>query len=91
MNTEISKNIKAFRGIAALCIIIYHYACAYTEFFGGTTKFKYFDFGWLTYSVPLFFVLSAMFLYKKAVQYNSAKNLVLYRMIRLLPAYLGGV
>lgn len=91
MDREKSNNIQALRGIAVICIVTYHYACIYAQQIGGKIQYRYFDFGWLTYAVPMFFVLSAMFLYKKAREYNNPLKLIVYRLVRLFPAYWMGV
>lgn len=87
MSKNVSRNITSLRGIAAICIIIYHYVSIFAKQFDMGTKYKYFDFSYLTFGVPMFFVLSAMFLYKKSYDLKSPLKLLLYRLIRLYPAY----
>lgn len=86
MDRQKSNYITSLRGVGAICIVIYHYSCI----FSNTMKSKI-DWGLLTFAVPMFFVLSAFFLYKKARDFKSVIKLFIYRMLRLYPAYWMGV
>lgn len=86
MNEKVSKNITALRGIGAILIVIYH-CLSYVDSYWFQLKFKCFDIGWLTMCVPFFFVLSSMFLYRKALRLLNPIKLLIHRLCRLLPAY----
>lgn len=86
MDQRIANNIYAVKGLCALLIVIYHYSVWYNDYI-HEISFKYFNFAYLTFAVPLFFVFSAFFLYKKAIQLKNPVRLVLHRMTRLYPMY----
>lgn len=90
MKKDYREDVTAIRGVGCICIIIYHFATAYSKYV-NSIELKYFDFGWLTFAVPMFFVLSSMFLLKKAIEVNGPIKIIIYRMLRLMPAYILGV
>lgn len=86
MDKRTSNSIYAVRGIGAILIMVYHYSVHYSNLV-KPLQFKYFDFAYLTFAVPLFFLFSAFFLYGKAVKLCDPFKLVIYRMSRLYPMY----
>lgn len=86
MSKNQSLSLTYIRGLGAICIMIYHYFHWYSMYI-KEIKFKYFDFGWFTYAVPMFFVMSAMFLFRKAIKIDNPVQLIFYRIVRLIPAY----
>lgn len=86
MDKRTSNSIYAVRGIGAILIMVYHYSVHYSNLV-QPLQFKYFDFAYLTFAVPLFFLFSAYFLYGKTIKYCSPVKLVFYRMTRLYPMY----
>ena len=85
MDRKIGNNIYVVRGVGAILIIIYHFSVYYQETFGKLHI--EFNFAYLTFPIPMFFLLSAFFLYPKAKEIKSFINLIIYRMQRLYPMY----
>lgn len=87
MNENISANITSLRGIGAISVVLYHYLNYINSYLHKVS----FDYSGLTFAVPLFFLLSSMFLYKKAVELQHPIKLIVHRISRLYPAYWCGV
>ncbi len=86
MDKRIGTNIYTLKGIGAILIIIYHYSVYYGYGYGEFTL-KYFNFAYLSFPIPMFFIFSAFFLYKKAAAFRDPVKLAVYRMTRLYPMY----
>lgn len=80
------EDIDTFRGIGCLCIVFFHYGNVLHSM--GILP-NYFAYG--SFAVCFFFILSAFYLYQKAILFTSIRELVSYRMIRLYPSYWGGI
>lgn len=87
MDKKVSTNITSLRGIGAISIVLYHYLNHISSYLYEIR----FDYAKLTFAVPLFFLLSSMFLYKKAIDYQHPIKLIVHRISRLYPTYWCGV
>lgn len=78
------KILDAFRGIAALMVVAYHYTTRYNQIFSVESFFSM-SFGWL--GVPLFFMLSGFVITLTLNNSVSISDFFLKRFIRLYPTY----
>ncbi len=78
------KELDAFRGIAALSVVLYHYTTVYHDNFGVSSLF-YIKYGWL--GVPLFFILSGFVITLTIQRCKSPLQFLSKRFIRLYPTY----
>jgi len=76
--------LDAFRGIAAMAVVIYHYTTKYNEVF-ETTSVLNFPYGWL--GVPLFFILSGFVITLTVNRCMSPFDFLFRRFMRLYPTY----
>ena len=76
--------LDAFRGIAAMAVVLYHYSTRYNEIF-DVTSFLNFSFGWM--GVPLFFILSGFVITLSVNRCKSPFEFLYRRFIRLYPTY----
>ncbi|RIY36290.1 hypothetical protein CKY20_07310 [Capnocytophaga canis] len=78
------KELDAFRGLAALSVLVYHFTARYTQIFGDKMYFS-FSYGWL--GVPVFFILSGFVIHLTLDNCKSAKDFLFKRFFRLYPTY----
>ncbi len=78
------KELDAFRGIAALAVVIYHYTTRYNQIYDTTSLFN-FHAGWL--GVPFFFILSGFVITLTVNKCKSPVEFLYRRFIRLYPTY----
>lgn len=78
------KELDAFRGLAALSVVIYHYTTIYAKDFGVESSL-YFPYGWL--GVPFFFILSGFVITLTIERCKSSWQFLKKRFIRLYPTY----
>ncbi len=78
------KELDAFRGIAALSVVLYHYTTVYHDNFDVPSLF-YVQYGWL--GVPLFFILSGFVITLTIQRCKNPLEFLLKRFIRLYPTY----
>lgn len=78
--------LDSLRGIAALCVVLYHFSHSYnvnTESnFNAGLDFKYGHFG-----VPLFFIISGFVIFMTINKVKTPAEFVYKRFIRLYPAF----
>ena len=78
------KELDAFRGLAALSVVIYHYTTIYSKDFNVNTPF-YFSYGWL--GVPFFFILSGFVITLTIENCSNGFDFLKKRFIRLYPTF----
>lgn len=78
------KELDAFRGLAALAVVLYHYTTIYSKDFGVESPI-YFSYGWL--GVPFFFILSGFVITLTIERCTSASQFLKKRFIRLYPTF----
>ena len=78
------KELDAFRGIAALAVVLYHYTTIYFKDFGVESPI-YFDYGWL--GVPFFFILSGFVITLTIERCTSSFQFLKKRFVRLYPTF----
>lgn len=78
------KELDAFRGIAALAVVLYHYTTIYSKDFGVESPF-YFGYGWL--GVPFFFILSGFVITLTIERCKSSLQFLKKRFVRLYPTF----
>ena len=78
------KELDAFRGIAALAVVLYHYTTIYGKDFGVESPF-YFKYGWL--GVPFFFILSGFVITLTIERCTSSLQFLKKRFVRLYPTF----
>lgn len=78
------KELDAFRGIAALAVVLYHYTTIYSKDFGVESPF-YFSYGWL--GVPFFFILSGFVITLTIERCTSSLQFLKKRFVRLYPTF----
>lgn len=78
------KELDAFRGIAALAVVLYHYTTIYSKDFGVDSP-VYFSYGWL--GVPFFFILSGFVITLTIGRCTSSLQFLKKRFVRLYPTF----
>lgn len=85
--------ITVLRGIAALMVCLFHFVCKTTGYFSNEYVLKVFDIGGL--GVSMFFVISGVVLPLAMLngnyKFNSWKNFLIKRVIRIEPPYIMAV
>ena len=80
------KELDALRGIGAAMVVLYHFTTMFDRFYGHPATFTLsFDIGY--YGVHLFFLVSGFVIYMTLERTQSARDFILSRATRLLPAY----
>lgn len=82
--------LDAVRGIAALCVVLYHYLHRYNTKFGHSVEFPH-DFNWGWMGVQVFFVLSGFVIYMSLERAKTPWDFAWLRAIRLYPTYWAGI
>jgi len=78
------KELDAFRGIAAMSVVMYHYTERFNDIFNSSSLFN-FGYGWL--GVPFFFMLSGFVIKLTIDKCKTPKEFLLRRFVRLYPTY----
>lgn len=78
------KELDAYRGIAALAVVLYHYTTIYHRDFDTASPF-YVSLGWL--GVPFFFILSGFVITLTLKNCTSGWQFLKKRFIRLYPTF----
>lgn len=78
------KELDAFRGLAALSVVLYHYTTIYAKDFAVDSSF-HFAYGWL--GVPFFFILSGFVITLTIERSSSALQFLKKRFVRLYPTF----
>ena len=84
-NNRLSE-LDALRGIAALCVVLFHFTTKYREFFGYHYPSQY-DFNFGHYGVELFFVISGFVIFMTLKKVKSLGDFAFKRFSRLYPSY----
>lgn len=82
--------LDAVRGIAAFCVVLYHYIHRYNGKFGHSVEFLH-DFSWGWMGVQVFFVLSGFVIYMSLERAETPWDFAWLRAIRLYPTYWAGI
>jgi peptidoglycan/LPS O-acetylase OafA/YrhL len=87
LRQERINELDAFRGIAVMAVVIFHYTTRYEELFSHKDQnFLQFPLG--LYGVHLFFIISGFAIYMTLSNSNSIRDFMVKRIIRLYPAYI---
>lgn len=78
------QELDAFRGLAAMAVVLYHFTTRYSQIFNTETSLS-FSYGWL--GVPVFFILSGFVIHLTIDKCDSAKEFLIRRFFRLYPTY----
>lgn len=78
------KELDAYRGLAALAVVLYHYTTIYYKDFNIASPF-YMSIGWL--GVPFFFILSGFVITLTIQRCKNAWQFLKKRFIRLYPTF----
>ena len=78
------KELDAYRGLAALSVVLYHYTTIYAKDFGVESD-AYFSYGWL--GVPFFFILSGFVITLTVERCKTGWEFLKKRFLRLYPTY----
>ncbi len=79
------KELDAFRGIAAVAVMIYHYTTRYDACYSSAVTPFGLKYGWL--GVPFFFILSGFVITLTIERCKSPKEFLAKRILRLYPTY----
>jgi peptidoglycan/LPS O-acetylase OafA/YrhL len=78
--------LDVFRGLAALCVVLYHYTDRFQSLYGYTHPlFFHLPFG--HYGVQLFFMISGFVIFMTLVKTEKKLDFLVSRFSRLCPAY----
>ena len=80
--------LDAFRGLAALAVVFYHYTTRYNYFYPTNNMFGDFEFKYGYLGVNLFFIISGFVIYLTLDKCSKLGEFAFKRMIRLYPAYI---
>lgn len=80
------STLDSFRGIAAICVLLYHYTTIFREKYGHSYSQAY-DFFYGFYGVQLFFIISGFVIYLTINRCKSPWEFAYRRFIRLFPTY----
>lgn len=83
--------LDAFRGLAVIAVILYHYSTRYGEIFGHIKTDYKFDFSYGHMGVQLFFIISGFVIFMSIERAKSPEDFLIKRAIRLYPAYIFAV
>ncbi len=79
--------LDSLRGIAALCVVLFHFTYGYQKFISHFEIPALLTFRFGFYGVYLFFVLSGFVIYYSITNIRSGKEFIIKRAIRLYPTY----
>lgn len=82
--------LDAVRGLAAFCVVLYHYTTRYAEKVGHEDA-PLFTVPWGHYGVELFFLLSGFVIFMTLARTERARDFVVSRASRLYPGYWVGI
>lgn len=77
--------LDAFRGIAAITVLLFHYTTKYNEAFG--TPHMQYEFSYGHYGVQLFFVISGFVIFMTINKVGSGMEFARKRFMRLYPTF----
>lgn len=80
--------LDAFRGLAALAVVFYHYTTRYNYFYPTNDMFGDFEFKYGYLGVNLFFIISGFVIYLTLDKCSKLGEFAYKRIIRLYPAYI---
>lgn len=88
-NNRISE-IDSLRGIAAFCVMLFHYTTRYGALFGNSTTYS-FNFSVGSLGVHLFFIISGFVIFMTISNSRTVRAFAYKRITRLYPAYIVAV
>jgi peptidoglycan/LPS O-acetylase OafA/YrhL len=80
------SELDAMRGIAALCVVLYHFNCRYVEYNPAVGHLPAL-FGWGHIGVQIFFAISGFVISMTLARTDSVASFARARITRLFPAY----
>lgn len=85
-NTRINE-LDGLRGIAAICVVLYHYTTRFSAKFNTNIITDHFDFKYGSYGVDLFFIISGFVIFMSIEKVKTPFEFVYKRFIRLYPTF----
>lgn len=89
-NRDRFEELDAFRGLAALSVVLFHYTTRYEQVYHHTSA-PLFSIPWGHYGVQFFFIISGFVIFMTLERCKSWKDFVISRFSRLFPAYWAAV
>lgn len=83
------RELDAFRGLAALAVLVFHYTARYDNLYGHPALVPDFRLG--EYGVQLFFIISGFVIFMSLERTGSARDFIVSRASRLYPVYWAAV
>lgn len=90
INQDRFEELDAFRGLAALSVVLFHYTTRYEQLYHHNTT-PLFSMPWGHYGVQFFFIISGFVIFMTLERCTSWKDFVVSRFSRLFPAYWAAV
>lgn len=85
-NKRISE-LDGLRGLAAICVLLFHYTSRFAEKFETDLIIRHFNFMYGNYGVELFFVISGFVIFMSIEKIKTPFEFVYKRFIRLYPTF----
>lgn len=87
MNQNRVPFFDSFRGVAAVCIAIFHFTLFYSMNFREMFEVDMKKLGWLTFGVQMFYIISGFLVYRSSLNYTNGLTFVKKRVVRLYPSF----
>lgn len=80
--------LDVFRGLAAVCIVIFHYTLLYSMNYREMFQLDSGNLGWMTFGVQMFYIISGFVVYRSSLNYTDAFTFAKRRVFRMYPTFL---
>lgn len=81
------RELDGLRGIAAICVVLYHYTSRFSVKFDTTIITSNFNFKYGYLGVELFFIISGFVIFMSIEHINSPLEFIYKRFVRLYPTF----